>query len=217
MSRPSAIDYAMRAAQAAEGAGGDAGLLVAPPTGDAHAPLARRAMPASAPSGRTRNGPEALSKALRGLGPAALRPPARRLETLAVGEQDMLDAAPNLEETKSRLMEAADALRRLSMNGIKPGALRSQWPDVVYRAEEAYGWTAERMRPPRPTPAQITRMDEAIRWLLWLDGEERKIVWARSMGLSWRRIEDLDGRSIRTLQTVFSGALRRILARRART
>ena len=129
----------------------------------------------------------------------------------------MLDAAPDMEETRSRLAEAADALRRLSLNGIKPGALRSGWPDVVHQAHEAYGWTAERMRPPRPSPAQITRMDEAIGWLLWLDGQERKIVWARSMGVSWRRIEDLDGRSIRTLQNLFAAALGRIVARRCKS
>ena len=73
-----------------------------------------------------------------------------QIETQALDDQDMLDAAPDLEETKSRLAEAADALRRLTMNGIKPSRLRSQWPDIVQRAEEAYGWTAERMRPPRP-------------------------------------------------------------------
>ena len=125
-----------------------------------------------------------------------------------------MTAAADTEETKLRLIEAADALRRLSMNGVKPTGLRSQWPDVVHRFEEAYG--AERMRPPRPSPAEITRMDEAIGWLLWLDGEERKLVWARSAGLSWRRIEDMDGRSVRTLQHLYATALRRIFHRRAR-
>ncbi len=126
----------------------------------------------------------------------------------------MSEAAPTWDDTKARLMEAADALKRLSMRGIKPGGVRAQWPDIVHRVEEAYGWTAERLRPAIPSPAQITRMDEAIGWLLWLGEEERKIVWARSMGLSWRRIEDMDGRSIRTLQTLFTAALRRILSRR---
>jgi hypothetical protein len=32
--------------------------------------------------------------------------------------------------------------------------------------------------------------------------------------MSWRRIEDIDGRSTRTLQNLFAAALRRILARR---
>ena len=213
MSHRTPVGYAMDAAQAAEGAGEDAGLAIAT-IGDAHAPHARRAVPSHAPLGPDRIRPEALYAAPRGLRRAALRPSARQVETHAVDAEDMLEAAPDLEETKSRLAEAADALRRLTMHGIKPSALRSQWPDIVHRTEEAWGWTAERMRPARPSPAQITRMDEALRWLLWLDAEERKLVWARSMGLSWRSIEDLDGRSVRTLQNLFTSALRRILARR---
>jgi hypothetical protein len=126
----------------------------------------------------------------------------------------MLQDEPDLEETKARMTEAADALRRLSMHVLKPSGLRAQWPDIVHRVEEAYGWSAERTRPARPTPAQITRMDEAIGWLLWLKEDERKVVWARATGMSWRRIEDMDGRSTRTLQNLFASALRRILSRR---
>jgi uncharacterized protein DUF6362 len=216
MSHRRSVGYAMRAAQAAKGSGSDADLAIAG-IGEIPTPHARPAVPGRAPLAGDRIRPKAPPQAPRVLWRATPRPPARQIETQALDDQDMLDAAPDLEETKSRLAEAADALRRLTMNGIKPSRLRSQWPDIVQRAEEAYGWTAERMRPPRPSPAQITRMDEAIGWLLWLDAEERKLVWARSMGLSWRKIEDLDGRSVRTLQTLFAGAMRRILARRVRS
>ncbi len=206
MSQEVRVEYAMKAARAAEEDGGNAGLTLVP--------HARREIPALAPLGRDRPGPEAFHKAPRGTWPAALLRPARRPEGKFQGGQEMVEAAPDLENTKTRLIEAADALRRLSMLGIKPGGLRAQWPDVVHRVEEAYGWTAARMRPPRPSPAQITRMDEALRWLLWLDVDQRKVVWARCIGLSWRRIEDMDGRSIRTLQNLFAAALRCILAGR---
>jgi hypothetical protein len=128
----------------------------------------------------------------------------------------MIETNLELENTKQRLLEAADALRRLTMNGIKPSGLRSQWPDVIHRVEEAYGWTEKRVRPPRPSPAEITRMDEAIGWLLWLNPDQRKVVWARSMRLSWRRIEDMDGRSVRTLQNIHLTALQNISSRRVR-
>ncbi|HXV24173.1 MAG TPA: DUF6362 family protein [Alphaproteobacteria bacterium] len=197
MSQEVRFEYAMKAARAAEGDGGNAGLSLVP--------HARREIPALTPLGWDRS---------RGTRPATPFRPARRAEAKCQGGLGMVEAAPDLENTKARLIEAADALRRLNMLGIKPGGLRAQWPDVVHRAEEAYGWTAERMRPPRPSPAQITRMDEALGWLLWLDDDQRKIVWARCMGLSWRRIEDIDGRSIRTLQNLFATALRLILLRR---
>ena len=122
----------------------------------------------------------------------------------------MLSRAALLEEVKQRLAEAADVLRRLRMSGLKPGSMQAKWPEVVRCVQEAYGWTATPMRPPRPSPAQITRMDEAIGWLLLLETDQRRIVWARAMGLSWRRLEDMDGRSIRTLQNIHATALERI-------
>ena len=141
-------------------------------------------------------------------------PSVQRTKTKDWKDASMIGTGPDLENTKRRLVEAADALRRLSMNGLKPSRLRSQWPDVIHCIEEAYGWTSGPMRPPRPSPGEITRMDEAIGWLLWLNVDERKVVWARSMRLSWRRIEDMDGRSIRTLQNIHAAALRRILSQR---
>ena len=122
----------------------------------------------------------------------------------------MQSRAATLEGVKQRLAEAADALRRLRMSGLKPGTMQAQWPEVVRRVEEAYGWTGTRLRPPRPSPAEISRMDEAIGWLLLLEADQRRIVWARAMGLSWRRLEDMDGRSVRTLQNVHATALQRI-------
>ncbi len=206
--------YERSAAHAAEGVGRGSGLIGAMPTGDALPHSARREIPALAPLSRDRLCPEALHRASRGLRSAIAWRPAQWSKTRSRGDGRMIEAAADFEDTKQRLAEAADALRRLSMNGIKPSGLRTQWPDVIHRVEEAYGWTGERVRPPRPSPAEITRMDDAIRWLLWLDADQRKVVWARSMGLSWRRIEDMDGRSVRTLQTLHAAALRRILARR---
>ena len=207
--------YGKSAAQATEGIGYDCGLGAVMSTDAAVAPAARREILALAPLGRDRLSPEAACWAPRGPRLATALRPAQRTEAQDRVGEPMVEAETDLEDTKRRLVEAADALRRLSMNGIKPNGLHSQWPDVVHRVEEAYGWTGERVRPPRPSPAEITRMDEAIRWLLWLDGDQRKVVWARSLGLSWRRIEDMDGRSVRTLQNRHASALQRILSRRA--
>jgi Domain of unknown function (DUF6362) len=167
---------------------------------DAVPPAVCREVPALAPEGRDR----------------PRHPSMQRAETEHRDELTMIETNSDLENTKQRLVEAADALRRLTMNAIKPSGLRSQWPDVILRVEEAYGWTEGRVRPPRPSPAEITRMDEAIGWLLWLNPDQRKVVWARSMRLSWRRIEDMDGRSVRTLQNIHLAALQSISSRRAR-
>jgi hypothetical protein len=178
-------------------------------------PAVCREIPALAPQGRDQPRLQAqVAPGGRRRHPVARHASAQWMATRDGNELSMVKTNWNLENTKQRLVEAADALRRLSMHGIKPSGLRSQWPDVIHRVEEAYGWTVGRVRPPRPSPAEITRMDEAIGWLLWLDADQRKVVWARSMRLSWRRIEDMDGRSVRTLQNIHMAALQRISSHR---
>jgi hypothetical protein len=31
-------------------------------------------------------------------------------------------------------------------------------------------------------------MDEALGWLMWLEPEERRLVWLRAEGLPWKRV-----------------------------
>jgi hypothetical protein len=126
-------------------------------------PAVCREIPALAPQGRDQPRLQAqVAPGGRRRHPVARHASAQWMATRDGNELSMVKTNWNLENTKQRLVEAADALRRLSMHGIKPSGLRSQWPDVIHRVEEAYGWTVGRVRPPRPSPAEITRMDEAI-------------------------------------------------------
>jgi hypothetical protein len=95
------------------------------------------------------------------------------------------------DEVKGRLAEAAQVLRGLSLgNRDFPVRLAASWPDVVRQGIGAYGYVASSRRP--PPPAAISRADEAILWLIWLDDEARRIVWARASKIPWRRLEDMD-------------------------
>ncbi|MBF0286010.1 MAG: helix-turn-helix domain-containing protein [Magnetococcales bacterium] len=75
----------------------------------------------------------------------------------------------------SRLEEAAATLRLLP--GDSPRGYVSFWPDVVHAKKDAYGCNDP--DPPRllPSPAEITRMDEALEWLQWLERDQVQIVW----------------------------------------
>ena len=44
------------------------------------------------------------------------------------------------------------------------------------------------MRLPRPSPAAISRMEEALAWLRWLKPEHAKLIWARAEGTPWKLI-----------------------------
>lgn len=119
-------------------------------------------------------------------------------------------------DVERRLVAAASTLRRLPMpKHGRPAGFKSAAIDVVRSTVEAYGYEEARVRPPAPSPEDITRMDEALSWLLWLDAETRRIVFARSLGFSWRRVAamDLQGRCGKTLLKVFRTGIMRIADR----
>ena len=122
---------------------------------------------------------------------------------------------------KSRLRDAADVLRRLPSN-IGPREYGSNWPDIVRstweRWAEGYEWHPKSqnrvmgpakvmLRPAVPSGTEIDRMDEAMAWLNWLGEDEERIVWSRAVGITWRSLEDYDGRSRETLRKVYAVGL----------
>ncbi len=62
-----------------------------------------------------------------------------------------------------------------------------------------------------PSPDEITRMDQAVNWLLEVANGDRAIVMARAQGRSWRWLEDRDGRSDRAVRKAHESALEGIL------
>ena len=77
------------------------------------------------------------------------------MDTCIIWDRDLLQA---------RFEEAGRTLLAL------PGArgvqrLGSSMPTVVRAVNEAYGWDARRIKPPAPSPAAISRMDEAFPWI----------------------------------------------------
>lgn len=98
--------------------------------------------------------------------------------------------AMRTDEIKAALREACRILERTPFpKGSRPAQLRAGWPDVVREAADAYGYTATRNRPALPSPHELDRMDEALRWLLWVDGTERTVLFARACGVTWRDLQ----------------------------
>mgnify|MGYP003982529079 CR=1 FL=1 len=115
---------------------------------------------------------------------------------------------------KSRLEEAAGVLRAQALGSRdRPAQIKAQWPDVVQESLSAYSFGDVRRRPPVPLPAQISRADEAVCWLLWAAEEERRILWARAARIPWRRLEEMDGRSHSTLRGIQRRGLTAITVR----
>lgn len=121
-----------------------------------------------------------------------------------------------LDDVRSRLTGAADALKRMPMpQRGKPYPLKAGWPDVVYEWT-AYGYTPAQIRHSPPSAEQITKLDETLEWLHWLTRDQRMILWARANGWTWRKIEELDHpkhRQERQLRNICGDGEERILSR----
>ena len=92
-------------------------------------------------------------------------------------------AGPDAKEVIRRLEEAGAAVLALPTTGWST-RLRTGNLDIVRTAAEAYGWTEGVPRPPVPSAARITRMDEAFGWIAHIPLERyvlRRIVGARSL------------------------------------
>jgi Domain of unknown function (DUF6362) len=83
----------------------------------------------------------------------------------------------------ARLEKAGSTLLALPGTGWSP-KLRMSSLDIVRTAIESYGWTDRRVRPPVPSAAAITDMDEVLSWISFIPAERyvlRRIVGARSL------------------------------------
>ena len=90
----------------------------------------------------------------------------------------MSEAGWTSELVAERLAEAADVLARLPDERLR--GFYDLWPSIVGATTGA--------RPAAAAPEAIDRMDEALGWLMWLDPEERRLVWLRAEGMPWKRI-----------------------------
>jgi len=109
-----------------------------------------------------------------------------------------------------RLEEAGATLLALPGSGWS-NRLRTSSLEIVRTAIESYGWSTNHIRPPLPSPAQITRMDEAMGWISLIPVERyvlRRIVGARSLVhpitgrylFPWRRIAAAIGADHKAVQ-----------------
>jgi hypothetical protein len=109
-----------------------------------------------------------------------------------------------------RLEEAGATLLALPGTGWSP-RLRMSRLDIVRTAIESYGWAEQRVRPPMPQAAEITRMDEAMGWISLIPTDRyvlRRIVGARSLVhpiterhlFPWRRLGAVLGADHKAVQ-----------------
>jgi hypothetical protein len=90
---------------------------------------------------------------------------------------------PSLVE--ERLVEAAAVLKRLPQP--RRQGYFNTWPDYFHEFSDLVGQEPQPMRIV-PSPAAISRMEEALTWTVGLDPVDGKIVWLRAYGVRWKAI-----------------------------
>lgn len=87
---------------------------------------------------------------------------------------------------EERLAEAADVMRRLPE--VRAPGYFNTWPKILPEFSDLVGQEPPRLKRLPPSSDAISRMDEALGWLCWLEAEDAKLVWARVSGSRWKAI-----------------------------
>ena len=86
----------------------------------------------------------------------------------------------------ARLEEAANTGRRLPT--VRVQGYYTVWPVFVRQEWETLAADEKVYRPFPPSPKDIDRMLEVMRWVQWLEVEQRHLVWMRAKRYGWREI-----------------------------
>ncbi len=85
-----------------------------------------------------------------------------------------------------RFEEAILTLRRLPP--VKVPGYFNMWPAVIHTEIEILQQEKRPLKLGPPAPDAIDRLDETLQWVLWVEVEERKLIWLRAGRVPWRPI-----------------------------
>ena len=91
-----------------------------------------------------------------------------------------------MEDVAARFSEAAETGRRLPP--VRVQGYFSVWPAFARKEWEGFTDKDHEYRPLPPSPEAIDRMLETMRWVQWLEVEQRHLVWMRAKRYGWRDI-----------------------------
>ena len=92
----------------------------------------------------------------------------------------------DIDEVASWLVEGARTAHRLPP--VRVQGYFNVWPTIVRSDYERMAKDDEPVYRFPPEPAAIDRMMETMRWVQWLEVEQRHLVWMRAERYPWREI-----------------------------
>ena len=91
-----------------------------------------------------------------------------------------------VDDVAARFADAAETAHKLPR--VRPGGYFNPWMTLAMQVPERYPDPERLYRPMPPSPQAVERMLETMRWVLWLEEEERHLVWMRAERHRWRDI-----------------------------
>ncbi len=110
-----------------------------------------------------------------------------------------------LDDVAARFFEAAETGRRLPP--VRVQGYFNVWPAFARKEWETFSADDYEYRPLPPTPESIDRMMEAMRWVQWLEEDQRHLIWMRAKNYGWRDIAIRSACCIKTAQRHWQKAL----------
>jgi hypothetical protein len=90
------------------------------------------------------------------------------------------------EEVAARFADAAETAHKLPR--VRPGGYFNPWMTLAMQVPERYPDPERLYQPMPPSPKAVERMLETMRWVLWLEVEQRHLVWMRANRYEWQQI-----------------------------
>ena len=115
------------------------------------------------------------------------------------------------EDVAARFEEAASTGRRLPP--VRVQGYFNTWPPIVRQKCELFFTDEPVQKPVPPCPKAVERMLEVMQWVLWLEIEERLLVWMRAQRYGWRDISTRFGCDRTTSWRRWQRALQRVADR----
>ncbi len=110
-----------------------------------------------------------------------------------------------MNDVAARFAEAAETARRLPR--VRVQGYFNVWPEFKREPWEVIGSPGDGYRPLPPSPEAVERMLETMRWVQWLEVEQRHLVWMRSNRYRWEQIGRRFACAARTAQRRYDAAI----------
>lgn len=111
----------------------------------------------------------------------------------------------SIDEVAARFVEASRTAHHLPP--VRVQGYFSVWPMIVRTEFERMVCDEAPMIRFSPSPVEIERMLEVMRWVQWLEEEQRHLVWMRADRHRWEDIAKRFGCVIRTAQRRWTSSM----------